>query len=66
MTYPVLNAAAEVLFLVAGRTKPGRSARCCGGSAPVEEFPARGIKPASGRLTFLVDRAAAAGLGEPT
>ena len=34
------------------------------GSAPVEEIPARGIVPTSGRLTFLVDRAAAAGLGQ--
>jgi 6-phosphogluconolactonase len=66
MTYPVLNAGAEVLFLVTGDDKASALREVLRGSAPVEAIPARGIHPASGRLTFLVDRAAAAGLGEST
>ena len=64
LTYPVLNAAAEVLFLVVGEDKAWALRNVLRGSAPVEEIPARGIAPTSGRLTFLVDRAAAAGLGQ--
>ena len=64
LTFPVLNAAAEVLFLVVGEDKAWALRNVLRGSAPVEEIPARGIVPTSGRLTFLVDRAAAAGLGQ--
>ncbi|HTS82277.1 MAG TPA: 6-phosphogluconolactonase [Myxococcaceae bacterium] len=64
LTYPVLNAASEVLFLVAGEDKRWALREVLKGNAPVPEIPARGIRPTSGRLTFLVDRAAAAGLGE--
>jgi len=63
LTYPVLNAASEVLFLVTGEDKGWALRQVLQGNAPVGDIPARGIAPASGRLTFLVDRAAAAGLG---
>ncbi len=66
LTFPVLNAAAEVLFLVTGDDKAWALRETLRGKAPVAEIPARGIAPTSGRLTFLVDRAAAAGLGEST
>ena len=66
LTFPVLNAAAEVLFLVVGEDKAWALRNVLRGKAPVEEIPARGIVPTSGRLTFLVDRAAAAGLGQST
>jgi 6-phosphogluconolactonase len=65
LTYPVLNAAAEVLFLVSGADKIWALKQVLEGDARVEDVPARGIRPVSGRLTFLVDRAAAAGLGQP-
>jgi 6-phosphogluconolactonase len=61
LTYPVLNAAAEVLFLVSGADKSWALKQVLQGDARVEDVPARGIRPVSGRLTFLVDRAAAAG-----
>ena len=63
MTFPVLNAAAEVLFLVVGEDKAWALREVLRGSAPVAEIPARGIVPTAGKVTFLVDRAAAAGLG---
>lgn len=66
MTFPVLNAAAEVLFLVAGEDKAWALKEVLKGNAPVSEVPARGVVPTSGRVTFLVDRAAAAGLGDST
>ncbi len=63
LTFPVLNAAAEVLFLVTGDDKAWALKEVFRGVAPVTEIPARGIAPSPGKLTFLVDRAAAAGLG---
>ncbi len=62
LTFPVLNAASEVLFLVTGEDKAWALKEVLRGSAPVTEVPARGVAPGSGRVTFLVDRAAAAGL----
>jgi 6-phosphogluconolactonase len=62
LTFPVLNAAAEVLFLVVGEDKAWALKEVLKGTAPVAEIPARGIVPTSGKVTFLVDRAAAAGL----
>jgi 6-phosphogluconolactonase len=66
LTFPVLNAAAEVLFLVTGEDKAWAIREALRGKAPVAEIPSRGVVPTAGRLTFLVDRAAAAGLGEST
>jgi 6-phosphogluconolactonase len=62
-SYPVLDAAAEVLFLVAGADKQWALHEVLQGGASVEDVPARGVHPTQGTLTFLVDRAAAAGLG---
>jgi 6-phosphogluconolactonase len=63
LSYPVLDAAAEVLFLVAGADKEWALHEVLQGAASVEDVPARGVHPTQGALTFLVDRAAAAGLG---
>ena len=64
LTFPVLNAAAEVLFMVAGEDKAWALKEVLKGHAPVSEIPSRGVVPTSGKVTFLVDRAAAAGLGQ--
>jgi 6-phosphogluconolactonase len=61
LTYPVLNAASHVLFLIAGADKAAAVKELLEGSAPIEDIPSRGVKPA-GELTFLVDEAAAAQL----
>jgi 6-phosphogluconolactonase len=66
LTFPVLNAASEVLFLVAGEDKAWALREVFRGNAPPAEIPARGIAPTSGKVTFLVDRTAAAGLGHST
>lgn len=78
LTFPVLNAARHVLFLVAGASKTDK-ARAILGDASLESvcegrlrygsrdlgrqaFPAGQVQPTHGRLTWLLDRAAA-GLG---
>jgi len=62
LTYPVFNAAREVLFLVAGSEKALALRQLLDEAGSVEDTPARGISPMSGTTTLLVDRAAAAEL----
>ena len=59
VTFPVLNAAAEVLFLVAGADKRWALSQVLQGTSEISDIPARGVRPADGSVTFLVDRAAA-------
>ena len=61
LTLAALNAAREVLFLVAGAAKAPALAAALDGSLN-SELPAALVQPASGQLAWLVDRAAAAGL----
>lgn len=58
-TYPVLNHAAEVLFLVSG---PGKADILKSLFDPTKKnvYPAQGVQPLDGKLVWLVDRAAAA------
>jgi len=60
-TYPLLNAARAILFLVAGADKAEALTRVRAPSGDVADAPARGIVPA-GTLEWLID-AAAAGSG---
>jgi 6-phosphogluconolactonase len=62
LTAPVLNAAAEVLFLVSGKTKADVLTRVLDGPHRPHELPAQLIAPAKGRMQWLVDAAAAANL----
>jgi 6-phosphogluconolactonase len=63
LTRPVLNAGAHVLFLVSGASKAARLKHVLRG--PDEGLPAQRVRPAPGRLEWLVDAAAAAGLEVP-
>jgi 6-phosphogluconolactonase len=65
LTYPVINAAALVVFLVAGADKADALAAVLQGPRQPEELPSQGIAPANGAVLWLVDRAAAAGLQPP-
>ncbi|MEO6211008.1 MAG: 6-phosphogluconolactonase [Gemmatimonadaceae bacterium] len=64
MTLPLLNAAAELLFIVAGTDKADVLNRVRRGPPRPRELPAQLIAPTSGRVRWLVDAEAAAQLGE--
>jgi 6-phosphogluconolactonase len=59
LTLPVLNAAREVVFLVAGEDKAEAVARAFGNLRPGPDAPASLVRPVSGTLTVLLDEAAA-------
>jgi len=62
LTPAVINAAAEVLFLVSGGAKAGILRRVLDGPRRPEELPAQAIAPTDGRVRWCVDAAAAAEL----
>jgi 6-phosphogluconolactonase len=59
-TATLINAAAEVLFLVAGADKAARLRDVIEGPSWPEELPAQLIHPADGELRWMIDRPAAA------
>jgi 6-phosphogluconolactonase len=61
-TYPLLNAAAEVLFVAGGADKSGMLRHVLRGDPSGRTYPAQVVRPDSGRLLWLVDEAAAAAL----
>ncbi len=60
LTPRALNAAAHVLFLVAGEDKAPAVREVLHGDAAVDAVPARVVQPVAGELTWLLDPAAAA------
>ena len=61
-TYPVVNNAAEIMFLVAGAGKAKVVSEVLGKNPPDDRYPVQKIKPADGRTLWLLDRTAAQGL----
>ncbi len=61
LTFPALNAAREVVFLIEGAAKAEAVARAFG-SPPDPSAPSAHVRPDPGTLTVLLDPAAAAGL----
>ena len=61
-TFPLLNAARVVLFLVTGADKKDRFREVLEGTH-TPPYPSQGVRPAAGARIFLVDREAAAALG---
>jgi 6-phosphogluconolactonase len=64
MTYPVINRAARVLFIVAGKTKSAIVRNVLEG--PSGRFPSQGVKPDGDGLHWILDRDAAALLQHPS
>jgi 6-phosphogluconolactonase len=62
VTYPVINAARRVWFLVSGAQKAGMVAEVIEGLMMPAAVPAQGVRPVHGQLTWLLDEAAAAEL----
>ena len=54
LTLPVLNQSAQVIFLVAGKSKAPIVAEVLGATARSPSLPAARIRPVNGRLTWLV------------
>ena len=61
-TFPLLNAARQVVFLVTGEKKAPPVRDIFEGGATVDQHPAAGVNPLSGTLTWLLDEAAASRL----
>ena len=62
-TYPLLNAAAEVMFVVAGKEKAQALRQVLRGDPNGATYPAQAVQPASGKLLWMLDEAAASLLG---
>jgi 6-phosphogluconolactonase len=62
MTPPVINNAAFILFLVAGKSKARTLKRVFDGPFAPEELPAQMIRPTSGKILWITDQDAAAEL----
>lgn len=58
MTYPALNNAENILFLVSGEEKAEALSEVLKGPANFEKFPSQKIKPVKGKLMWLVDQEA--------
>jgi len=66
LTIPVINAAKSVTFLAAGRDKAEALKEILEGDADPREYPAKVVRPESGDLTWMVDKAAAKHLDKLT
>jgi 6-phosphogluconolactonase len=64
MTFPLINQAHAVVFLVAGRAKADAVRRATAPGTPIADVPAAGVAPDDGTLTWWLDAAAAGQLGE--
>jgi 6-phosphogluconolactonase len=65
LTWPVINRAAAVFFLIGGADKAQILKEVFTGPRDMERLPSQLIRPVDGILTLLLDRAAAALLPEP-
>ncbi len=63
LTAPVINAAENILFLVAGAEKVQAVRAVLRGDYRPDDFPAQLIQPTQGRVVWLLDREAASALG---
>lgn len=59
LTYPAINSAANVLFLVSGESKAAALNSVLQLDDPGKQFPARLVRPAGGNLIWMLDPAAA-------
>jgi 6-phosphogluconolactonase len=59
LTFPILNRARDILFLVAGARKAPVVRRILRDAPPRAEMPAAGVRPDEGQVTWLVDSGAA-------
>ena len=58
-TFPLINAAAEVLFIAGGADKTTMLRHVLRGDPSGQSYPAQAVHPVNGRLNWLIDEAAA-------
>lgn len=61
-TFPIINQAKNVIFLVAGKDKVPALKEVLQGKPAIETYPSQGINPANGSLLWLIDVDASSGL----
>jgi 6-phosphogluconolactonase len=61
-TYPMINQAKNVIFLVAGKDKVASLKEVLEGKPNLETYPSQGINPSHGSLLWLLDVDASSGL----
>jgi len=66
LTWPVINQGRDVAFLIEGAGKPDILRDVLLGAYDPEAKPSQLIRPSTGKLTFLLDAAAAAALPNPS
>jgi 6-phosphogluconolactonase len=59
LTYPVLNTASEIMFLVSGSGKAETVRQVLEGPHNPEQYPAQGVRPAEGTVTWYLDQSTA-------
>lgn len=59
LTYPVLNAAREIVFLISGSGKAETVSRVLEGPSDPENYPVQAVRPTEGTVTWYMDNAAA-------
>lgn len=64
MTFPLINQARAVVFLVAGAAKADAVRRAMAEGTPIDEVPAAGVTPGHGTLTWWLDDDAAGQIRE--
>jgi 6-phosphogluconolactonase len=64
LTLSILNAARYAAFLVSGTDKAPALKSVLEGNVPGEQYPAKLVQPADGKLIWFLDRAAASGLSQ--
>ena len=57
-TYPLINRAERVVFMIPGAAKAPALARVLEGPEDLNRYPAQGVQPDPGSLLVLIDRAA--------
>lgn len=65
LTFPIINAAREILFLVSGKRKASIVQRVLGAAKSSRDLPASMVRPADGILRWMIDHEAASQI-DPT
>jgi len=68
MTFPIINASRQIMFLVGGASKAAALREVVSGQPDSQDYPTQSVAPTRGKLMFIIDDAAAEKLpkGEPS